>query len=121
MKKKVVVVEDDESIRDILQIILEREGFSTINCRDGNDIFNGRVEVPSLYMIDRQLSGADGLEICKFLKEQYSTRDVPIIVLSATPGIENIARNAGANAFIEKPFSKKHLVDTVRNFMGDAV
>ena len=90
MKKKVVVVEDDESIRDILQIILEREGYSTINCRDGNDIFNGTVEVPDLYMIDRQLSGADGLEVCKFLRQQHTTNSVPIIILSATPGIENI-------------------------------
>ena len=119
MKNKVVVVvEDDESIRDILQIILEREGYSTINCKDGHQIFNGAVEVPDLYMIDRQLSGADGLEICRYLKQQASTSEVPIIILSATPGIENIARNAGANAFIEKPFSKKHLVETVENVIN---
>jgi len=119
MKKKVVVVEDDESIRDILQIILEREGYSTINCRDGNGIFRGTVEVPDLYMIDRQLSGADGLEICKYLKQNEPTSQVPIIVLSATPGIENIAKNAGADAFIEKPFSKKLLVETIGNIIGN--
>ena len=117
MKKKVVVVEDDESISDIIQIILEREGYSTINCRDGNAIFNGTVEVPDLYMIDRQLSGADGLDICKYLKQNKSTSEVPIIVLSATPGIENIAKNAGADAFIEKPFSKKLLVETIGNII----
>jgi DNA-binding response OmpR family regulator len=113
MKKKVVVVEDDESIRDILQIILEREGYSTINCRDGYGIFNGTVEVADVYIIDRQLSGADGLEVCKYLKQHESTNNVPIIILSATPGIEHIAKSAGADAFIEKPFSKKHLIDTV--------
>lgn len=118
MKKKVVVVEDDESIRDILQIILEREGYSTINCRDGNDIFNGTVEVPDLYMIDRQLSGADGLEVCKFLRQQHTTNSVPIIILSATPGIENIAKLAGADVFIEKPFSKKHLIKIVESLIN---
>jgi DNA-binding response OmpR family regulator len=119
MKKIVVVVEDDESIRDILQLILEREGYSTINCRDGSDILIGAIEIPDLYMIDRQLSGADGLEICKFLKQQHSTRDVPIIILSATPGIENIAKNAGADVFIEKPFSKNHLVQTVQSLINN--
>lgn len=119
MKKTVVVVEDDESIRDILQLILEREGYATINCRDGSDILNGAVKVPDLYMIDRQLSGADGLEICKFLKQQDSTSNIPVIILSATPGIENIARNAGADIFIEKPFSKKHLIRTVDELINN--
>lgn len=118
MKKKVVIVEDDESISDILRIILEREGYLSVNCRDGNEIFNGTVEIPDLYMIDRQLSGADGLDICKFLKQQEATSDIPIIVLSATPGIERIAKNAGANAFIEKPFSKKTLVETIENVIA---
>jgi DNA-binding response OmpR family regulator len=118
MKKKVVVVEDDESISDIIQIILEREGYSTINCRDGNAIFNGSIEVPDLYLIDRLLSGIDGLEICDFLKSQPSTNDIPIIIMSATPGIENMVKNAGADGFIEKPFSKKHLVQTVKVLLG---
>ena len=118
MNKRVVVVEDDESIRDILQIILERAGYSTINCRDGYGILNGTVEVPDLYMIDRQLSGADGLEICKYLKQQESTSDIPVIILSATPGIAHIAKNAGADAFIEKPFSKNHLVNIVHEVIS---
>ena len=118
MKKTIVVVEDDESIRDILQIILERSGFTTINCRDGYGIFNGTVDIPDLYLIDRQLSGADGLEICKHLKQQDATSDIPIIILSATPGIAHIAKNAGADAFIEKPFFKNHLVHTIETVIN---
>ena len=119
MKKTVVVVEDDESIRDILQIILERAGYATINCRDGYGLLNGTVEVPDLYLIDRQLSGADGLEICTYLKQQDTTSDIPVIVLSATPGIEHIAKNAGAEAFIEKPFSKKHLLQIIETIINN--
>ena len=119
MKKKVVVVEDDESITEIIQIILEREGYQTINCRDGYGIFEGTVEIPDVYMIDRQLSGSDGLEICKYLKQQSITSNIPVIVLSASPGIENIAKSAGADAFIEKPFSKKNLVQTVENVISN--
>ena len=119
MKKKVVVVEDDESITEIIQIILEREGYLTINCRNGYGIFDGTVEIPDVYMIDRQLSGSDGLEICKYLKQQSITSNIPVIVLSASPGIENIAKSAGADAFIEKPFSKKNLVQTVENVISN--
>ena len=119
MKKKVVVVEDDESITEIIQIILEREGYQTINCRDGYGIFEGTVEIPDVYMIDRQLSGSDGLEICKYLKQRSTTSNIPVIVLSASPGIENIAKSAGADAFIEKPFSKKNLVQTVENVISN--
>jgi len=119
MKKKVVVVEDDESITEIIQIILEREGYLTINCRNGYGIFDGTVEIPDVYMIDRQLSGSDGLEICKYLKRQSTTSNIPVIVLSASPGVENIAKSAGADAFIEKPFSKKNLVQTVENVISN--
>ena len=119
MKKKVVVVEDDESITEIIQIILEREGYLTINCRNGYGIFDGTVEIPDVYMIDRQLSGSDGLEICKYLKQRSTTSNIPVIVLSASPGIENIAKSAGADAFIEKPFSKKNLVQTVENVISN--
>ena len=119
MKKRVVVVEDDDSIRDILQIILEREGYSTITCTNGYEILNGNVEVPDLYMIDRHLSGVDGLEICKYLKMQEASSKIPIIVLSATAGIENVVRSVGANAFIEKPFSRKQLVETIASVVSN--
>ena len=92
MKKKVVVIEDDASIRDILQIILERAGYSVDDYQDGMAVMKGQVRCPDIFVIDRQLSGVDGLEICRQLRSQPATAKVPIIVLSATPGIENLGK-----------------------------
>ena len=118
MKKKIVVVEDDESIRDILKIMLERVGYEVINFQDGTKLMNGKTEKADLYLIDRQLSGVDGLDLCKHLKSQALTAEVPVIIFSATPGLENLAKNAGAVAFIEKPFSKKHLLHTIEKVLS---
>ena len=119
MKKKVDVVEDDGSIRDILVIILERAGYDVIHFQDGGGLLNGATEVPDIYLIDRQLSGIDGLDLCKYLKSQSISAHTPVIILSATPGIENLVKNAGAVAFVEKPFSKKNLVQIIDNVLTE--
>jgi len=119
MKKKVVVVEDDGSIRDSLVIILERAGYDVIHFQDGGGLLNGATEVPDIYLIDRQLSGIDGLDLCKYLKSQSISAHTPVIILSATPGIENLVKNAGAVAFVEKPFPKKNLVQIIDNVLTE--
>ncbi|HUQ65532.1 MAG TPA: response regulator [Flavitalea sp.] len=118
MKKKIVVVEDDESISDILKIMLERAGYDITNFYDGTKLMNGVIEKADLYLIDRQLSGVDGIELCKHLKSHTLTAEIPVIILSATPGLENMVKNAGAMAFIEKPFSKNHLLQTIEKALG---
>ena len=119
MKKKVVVVEDDGSIRDILVIILERAGYDVIHFQDGGGLLNEATEVPDIYLIDRQLSGIDGLDLCKYLKSQSISAHIPVIILSATPGIEHLVKDAGAFAFVEKPFSKKNLVQIIDNVLTE--
>jgi DNA-binding response OmpR family regulator len=113
MKKKVVVVEDDPSIRDTLEIILTRAGFSVRHYSSAAEIFYREVDPPDIFLIDRQLSGVDGLEVCKHLRSLPSTASVPIIVLSATPGMLEIAKSAGADDFIEKPFAKAFLIQKI--------
>jgi DNA-binding response OmpR family regulator len=117
MKKRIVVIEDDASIRDILKIILERSGYLVESHQGGMPVLEGKVDTPDMFIIDRQLSGVDGLEICRYIRSQPSEMQVPIIVLSATPSIQNVAKNAGANEFIEKPFSKSHLISTISKFL----
>jgi CheY-like chemotaxis protein len=55
----------------------------------------------------------DGLDICRFLKKQFSTSDIPVIIISATVDIHQLAKAAGADAFIEKPFDIKTLLATI--------
>jgi DNA-binding response OmpR family regulator len=66
-----------------------------------------------LFLLDKQLSGQDGLEVCQFLKSQSDTKDIPVIIISATPGISKMAMDAGADDFLEKPFQMKELLKLV--------
>lgn len=118
MKKKIVIIEDDPSITDALNIIFTRAGYDVSHYSDGAIILEGDIEPPDIFLIDRQLSGIDGLEICRFLKQHQPTAGIPIILMSATPGILNMAKNAGADDFIEKPFSKLHLTRKIEQYLG---
>jgi DNA-binding response OmpR family regulator len=119
-KKRILVVDDDPSIRDILKIILEREGYETEMMRDPSNILNGNYRVPDLYLIDKLLSGTDGVEICQFLKESPTTRDIPVLLISALPDIGRISAHAGADGFIEKPFDMKKFLATLETHLKPA-
>ena len=118
--KAVVVVEDDESIREALTLILQMEGYNVTQYTDGLKLINNFEIIPDIYLIDRLLSGIDGLDLCKHIKNNDKTAHVPVIILSATPGLENMSRNAGASGFIEKPFTKKLLMFTIQDTLMQA-
>ena len=114
MPRKILIVEDDESILDVLRIILNNAGYKTILYSDGRDVMEGRFEIPDLFLLDKQLSGIDGLDICKHLKENPRTKDIPVIMVSANPHISTLSFEAGADDYIEKPFTIELLLRKVR-------
>lgn len=108
--KKVVIIEDDAAILDVLGILFTRAGYETRCYPNGNFILKWEFDIPDLFIIDKQLSGVDGLDICKHLKQWPPTRHIPVIILSATPHIQLQIKDACADAFMEKPFSNQLLV-----------
>jgi CheY-like chemotaxis protein len=108
--KKVMIIEDDPAILDVLGLVFTRAGYQVSQHENGNFILQNTYNIPDLYIIDRQLSGVDGLDICKHIKDGAPTRHLPVIILSATPYLQKQARDAGANAFVEKPFSNTDLL-----------
>ncbi|HEY5371894.1 MAG TPA: response regulator [Hanamia sp.] len=72
---------------------------------------------PDLFLLDRQLSGYDGLNLRTFLKDQPATKHIPVIIVSATPGIGILANEAGADDFMEKPFHMKELLEKVKKWI----
>jgi DNA-binding response OmpR family regulator len=114
MDRKILIVEDDDSILDVLRIILNNAGYKTILHSDGRQVISGQFESPDLFLLDKQLSGIDGLDICKHLKENPRTKDIPIIMVSANPQIAMLSLEAGANDYIEKPFTIELLLRKVR-------
>ncbi|TMI94271.1 MAG: response regulator [Bacteroidetes bacterium] len=114
MAQTICVIEDDESIQDVLRIILKRAGYETTIFPDGSAIFENNYGTPDLFLIDKQLPGADGLTICSYLKNSKRTKEIPVVMMSAYPNVEQLSILAGANGFIEKPFEVKTLVSTIQ-------
>ncbi|MEO8822486.1 MAG: response regulator [Ginsengibacter sp.] len=117
MKKRILITDDDEGVQDIFKLIFERAGYEVDIFGEAFSILENKYQHPDLFVLDRQLSGHDGLKVCKFLKSQNSTRDIPVIIVSATPRIGKFAQEAGANDFIEKPFQVKHLLEVVEKWI----
>ena len=70
MKPKILVADDDSSIREIFNIILVKAGYDIEVKEDANEIFKNDFKIPDLFLIDKLLSGVDGLEVCRYLKKQ---------------------------------------------------
>ncbi|TMI63396.1 MAG: response regulator [Bacteroidetes bacterium] len=120
MKKKILVADDDSSLRDIFKIILAKAGYDIELKEDANEIFKNNFKIPDLFLIDKLLSGVDGLEVCRYLKNNPSTSNIPIVMISASPDIAAAATYAGADDFIEKPFESKHLLSVIERNISRA-
>jgi CheY-like chemotaxis protein len=117
MKQKILVIDDDESILEVLYIVLAGEGYHVETSVNILPLQKLDGERPDLILLDVLLSGEDGIEICKRLKNQQQTRDIPIILLSAHSSASKTASNSGANAFLDKPFDIDVLVDLVKEHL----
>lgn len=108
-----MIVEDDQGVRDILKIIFERAGYEVWVDVDGKFIYKESFPLPDIFLMDRYLSGMDGLEICRQLKNQDHTKNVPVVMISASPDLAQKAIKAGADDFVEKPFDVKSLLGVI--------
>jgi DNA-binding response OmpR family regulator len=103
--RRILIVDDEPDILEFLQIILEEEGYAVVTSDKGEyhaQLHNGGL--PHLILVDVLLSGKDGHEIVEYLKNQEKMKHIPIIMLSAHPSAEEMARQAGADDFLAKPF-----------------
>jgi CheY-like chemotaxis protein len=121
MAKKIWVVDDDESILEVLQIILESAGYDVRTSLHGESLQHlDDHNLPDLIMLDILLSGIDGREICKALKSNEHTKHIPIILLSAHSDANKAANGSGANAFIAKPFEVSILIKEVQKHLASS-
>lgn len=113
--KKIIIVDDDTAILDSLSVMLDYEGFDVNAFQRGTEIFPfvESVSKPDLILLDIWLSGEDGRDICKKLKENEFTKNIPVVMMSAGRDLEKAAYSSGATAFISKPFEIEEVVDTL--------
>jgi DNA-binding response OmpR family regulator len=111
--KKILIVEDDLDIQDIFRIIFSTYGYA-VECMDnGRHLYEKEHDWPDAIILDKQLPGMDGIQVCKHLKSRNSTKNIPVIMISATAGVESAAKLAGADDFIEKPFNMHNILKKV--------
>jgi DNA-binding response OmpR family regulator len=115
--RKIVVAEDDQDILFILDMILNDAGYKVEPLKDATSIVAGRKDWPDLFILDKDMPTIDGLAVCKYLRLNEQSKDIPIIMISAYHKLKAKARHAGVNDFIEKPFQLKTLLSTVGKYI----
>lgn len=117
----VLVVDDDATIRRLLQITLETEGFTVTTAGDGVEGLRMAQEAPrpDLVLLDIMMPGMDGLQVCHTLKNDPATKDLPVVLLSAKAQSHDIelGMRVGADDYITKPPDLLDLVTRVRQLL----
>ena len=114
--KNIIVVEDDLDIRELISFNLANEGHQVFEANDGEvGIDKARNNNPDLILLDLMLPGIQGLDVCRIIKSDQETKEIPIIMVTALGQEEDIVKGleTGADDYITKPFSIKVLIARV--------
>lgn len=114
------MVEDEEDIREILLLQLKREGYETLSADSGEEgIRLIREQKPELVMLDLMLPGVDGLDVCRKLREDKQTKDIPIIMITARGEEADIITGLemGADDYVTKPFSPRVVMSRIKTVL----
>lgn len=113
-RDKILVVDDDAALAEMLQIVLRQEGFDTAWCATGDQALAGFVQTqPALVLLDVMLPGLDGIRVCRQIRE---ISGVPIIMLTARSDTTDVVRGLeeGADDYVSKPFKAKELIARIK-------
>jgi two-component system phosphate regulon response regulator PhoB len=116
-KEKILVIDDEEDILELIRFNLVREGYKVLCAPSGEGALRiARSEIPDLMVLDLMLPGIDGLEVTRVLKNDSKTKNIPIVMLTAKGEEADIVTGLelGADDYITKPFSPRVLVARVR-------
>jgi two-component system phosphate regulon response regulator PhoB len=113
---KILVIEDNPDIKDVLDYILQDEGHEAVPCSDGSSLTKLDEIKPDLILMDELLIGVRGSDLIKQLKSDKTTSDIPVVLISAVPNLKNLAEKCGADAYLEKPFNIDNLITLLKNF-----
>ena len=118
MGDKVLVVDDDREMRDLLSSLLDGEGYDVIIGSNGEEAIElAEKENPQVILLDFEMPGIDGIEACKRLKSGEQTASIPIIMITAYTNKKPDAVEAGVDDFVNKPFDPTELSVRVKSFL----
>jgi len=121
-KKKILIVEDEESLLKLESILLSSRGYEVVGVVNGKEaldyLASNRVD---LVLLDIMLPEIDGFEVCRRIKENAATRDTPVVMLTAkkNPQDQQKGLAAGAAAYITKPFKSANIMELIQSLLAD--
>jgi len=123
VRAKIVVVEDEPDIREVIAYNLRREGYEVVTAADGElGLDRVQAELPALVLLDLMLPGIDGLEVCRRLRADSRTSEIPIIMVMAKGEESDVVKGLelGADDYVAKPFGSRELTARVRAMLRRA-
>ncbi|GAA0481474.1 MULTISPECIES: phosphate response regulator transcription factor PhoB [Tatumella] len=117
MAKRILVVEDEAPIREMLCFVLEQNDYHPVEAEDYDSAVKKLIEPwPDLILLDWMLPGGSGIQLIRYLKKEAMTRDIPVVMLTAKGEEEDRVRglDAGADDYMTKPFSPKELIARIK-------
>ena len=120
MSKHILVIEDQNDLRDVLRTLLTGSGYAVSEAADGRDgVEKAKSGRPDLILMDIQLPLMDGYEATRQIKAHPNLKATPIIAISsfAMKGDEEKARAAGCDAYVAKPYSARKLLETINRYL----
>lgn len=120
-RKKIMVVEDEESLLKLESILLTSRGYQVCSMQNGREALDSlQKESPDLVLLDVMLPEIDGFEVCRQIKENPLTCHIPVILLTAKKGREDMARGEEVKAdwYITKPFKSAMVIETIQRFLN---
>jgi len=122
MDTTVLVCDNEEILRNLVRASLDGEGYSLIEARDGDQVLaEARRSRPDLILLDMMMPGRSGLDVLEELRGDPELRRIPVVMLTARAQVADreAAERAGADRFLTKPFSPRHLAEVVEELLKD--
>lgn len=121
-KQKIMVVEDEECLRKLESIFLTSRGYQVCCMCNGNEALDCiETEMPDLVLLDVMMPGVDGFEVCRLIKANPLTNHIPVVLLTARKGKEDMAKGeeVKADRYLTKPFKAAVMLQTIQSFLID--
>jgi len=119
-QQSIMIVDDDKDLVSLVERILKEEGYQVIRAYDGNSALAlSKKDEPDLIILDILMPGIDGYSVCSNIKMDETTKDIPVLMLTALSSKLNkqLAQDVGADGYITKPFNSKDLLDTIARLL----
>jgi two-component system phosphate regulon response regulator PhoB len=120
MRKKILIIEDDNDILDITTTVLNMSNYEVTGTNGTEDIIAlVKTHQPDLVLTDYMLPGLTGGQICKLIKNNKETANIPVVLMSAYQKQAIAVGNFDYDAYVKKPFNIDHLVSVINKFIGN--